>query len=345
MMRTRLLWPLFALVAIAGSAHAQKRQPVAPGNEERRLVEEANEFHDHQDVDAAIARYEQVLAMNPHNVDALYELATCRYERQEFAACEQVARRGVQYESEHLGSFYVTLGACYDRMGRPQEAESTYREGLRFDSTNFLLYYNLAVTSLGLNKLNGARDAFEHALLLNPNHASSHFGLGQLYFVRGYRVPALLALSRALLLEPSSGRAESAIQMLRALLKLPPTVSGAATFKPSRHHEEGDFSGLDAAIVAAAPHAVTDGQATLPDHLRAALQLIGGNSGRTREPSFAGRYYQPYVVAAVRAGYLETMVCIVTRTLQPEERAACRDDAKAEDAYLKWTRSYHWTVR
>ena len=78
---------------------------------------------------AAAAGFEQVLAADPAHVEARYKLANVRKEQGDLAAAEShyldVLRRVPDY-AEALNN----LGAVYDMSGRPSEAEARYRESI-----------------------------------------------------------------------------------------------------------------------------------------------------------------------------------------------------------------------
>ena len=99
-------------------------------------------------------------------------------------------------------------------------------------------------------------------MLLDPSHASSHLVLAQVYDKLGYRVPAILALSRFIALEPQSQRAQQYIPVLQKLLgadvsagKKPGEININFSVTPKGKTDEGDFDsvalGLSIGIAAA----------------------------------------------------------------------------------------------
>ena len=78
---------------------------------------------------AAAAGFEQVLAADPAHVEARYKLANVRKEQGDLTAAEShyldVLRRAPDY-AEALNN----LGAVHEMSGRPSEAEARYRESI-----------------------------------------------------------------------------------------------------------------------------------------------------------------------------------------------------------------------
>jgi tetratricopeptide (TPR) repeat protein len=102
------------------------------------------------------------------------------------------------------------IGNCLDELGRREEAIELYKAALKAAikraPENSLLHFNLGVSLMRVGDGPMARKEMEQAVSLDPNHVVSHFFLARLYQSQGYRVPAVLAFSRFLLLEPQSSR-------------------------------------------------------------------------------------------------------------------------------------------
>ncbi len=340
-----------ALLAVVPLA-AQKRAPVPSDEEQRRLLSEGNEFHDNQDAEAAIARYQHVLQLNADNVDAMFELSTTYFEKGDYAIGLETALKGTEYRSDHLGGFYVIAGTCHDALGRPREAEAAYREGIRYDSTNFLLYYNLGVTCMARKRFDDAAASFRSALLLNPNHAGSHIGYAQACGARGERIAAFLAYTRALVLEAGSSRSERAVQIIGELLRTTP--------EPAWMGRKGHAAALKAEPMFAsawhyidslpllAPAEITFNELTvrLGGLLRSASGARADAGTRAgAEPPFAVAYYVPYYRALLDRGYIAPLACHVFQTLPLEDLAAWRRHNEGRlDEFLEFSRSSRWTA-
>lgn len=178
------------------------RIPATPTDEQKIEIAKGARLHDQGNYIEAIAHFNQVLAESPDNVLAMHELAFSYFTAKEYEKALETARRGAQYKSPLLPRFYAMIGNCLDELGRREEAIELYKAGIERAPENSLLHFNLGISSMRVGDGPLARSEMEQAVSLDPNHVSSHFFLARLYQSQGYRVPAVLAFSRFLLLEP-----------------------------------------------------------------------------------------------------------------------------------------------
>lgn len=326
---------LFVLVA---TAHAQRRQPVASDDEQWDLIEEGRTLHDNQEFDSAIARYNQVLALNPHSIDAIFELTASYYDKGDYRQSLEAARRGTDYDSEHLSYFYLMLGTNHDLLKQPQKAVEAYKAGLAIEPSNYLLEYNLAVTYLNLKRPDEARECFKRAIALNPNHTSSHIGLGQLYVQQGDRMPALLALSRAAILEPETGRSEVAIALIGGLL-IP--AEGRTTEKG----REGGFAVLEPVLASGEGFegAWTGDPAQVASRLKHVLERLRNADAAGLGTGFAAQYYAPYFRALATRGFAEPFAYYIQQSRGGELITGWLiGNEQRVNQFLQWSKEYTW---
>ena len=149
------------------------------------LIREGVSLHDEGDFDGAIRKYEEVLAENPSNALALYEMGYAYSAKKDYKKALVAAYRGAQYKSEHLRDFYLLIGNNLDLLGDTAESIEVYRHGLKLFPNEPLLRFNLAIAYKNAGKLDEARRSAKAALLANPQHASSHIVLASLYYKGG----------------------------------------------------------------------------------------------------------------------------------------------------------------
>ena len=262
----RILLPVAALGFVAlgfaiqpalasGKLPKPDRVPEAPSSEQAALVREGLALHDRRNFEGAIAKYKQVLAQNPWEVTALHELAAAYFESKDYQHALDTARLGAQCRSENLAGFYSTIGNALDELGRGSEAIDTYRAAIKLNPRMSLLYYDLAISLRRAGRLPEAKAAVQRAIECNPDHAFSHALLGAIYQDMGYRIPAILAYSRFLVLEPETARSPQIATTTAGLLKqgvnkgAKPnefTISISETSK--NHKDEGDFTSAQMAL-------------------------------------------------------------------------------------------------
>jgi tetratricopeptide (TPR) repeat protein len=244
---------IFVLVVCLGT-FAQKLGPpnLDPTPEtpaQKALISEGVALHDKADYDGAISRYQQVLKENPNSVHALYEMSYSYYAKKDYQRSIEVGYKVAEYKSELLAAIYVQIGSCFDELGDSKRAIETYKAGIKLDPNNGLLYYNLAVTCVRTGQADDARTAVKKAVMLAPEHRSSHLLLSGIFDKAGYKIPGLLAALRFLVLEPNSTRSETALRAVQKTMNSG-VSRGSETqinifVEQQSKKDEGDFEPVD----------------------------------------------------------------------------------------------------
>ena len=221
---TRLLAAALAVClcvpALAAGQGAPTRTPTETTPDHEAVIRAGVDLHDKGDFDGAIAKYQEVLAKSPSDVNALFELAYSYLSKRDFDRSLETAKKGAEFKSELLPMFYDLMASSLDSKGQPQQAIDTYRRGIALVPDASQLYYNLAVTYReSLNQPNDARLALQKAAAIEPLHPGVNLLLGQVYQATGYNAPAFLALSTFLVLEPAGSQSLPGYGLWRAVLK------------------------------------------------------------------------------------------------------------------------------
>ena len=364
-MRSRAL----LVVAIAGFAAAGilKAQdptpapaPAPPPAEDspelRALIQEGIQRHDRGDYDAAIERYERALALDPGNPEALYEIAYSLYAQKKLPEALESAKKSIERSSRLRPAAYVLIGNIQDDLKHPDHAIEAYRAGLAIAPGFPLLHFNLGLTYLRRNDLAQARQNFQAELDRDPNHPGSHYWLGRTYMQSRYRVPALLALSRFLVLEPRTARSSQAVAWIGEIFSKGVTSDGKGNVEiqidTEAPKDEGDFSSLDLMVAmsqAASPEMIEAAGGKLehpPDVQRLSDVLLAMTELEAPEPpaGFAARHYGPYYSALVRQKHLDAFVYYA---LQASPNTGVADwltkNRKPVEGMLSWSKAFRWT--
>jgi tetratricopeptide (TPR) repeat protein len=189
-------------------------------SQEHEKIEQAIYYHDRGKLDHAIEIYKEVLAANPENLAALYELSYSLFVKQQYDSSLAYALRGLGYKSGLLAQFFILAGNNLDMMGNVEDAMRVYEKGLTTFPDNYLLHYNLAVTQLHSGRAPESSISLQKAIRLNPNHASSHLALAEILINEGRQIPALLTLCRFLILEPGTDRSQTALSYLEHAMNM-----------------------------------------------------------------------------------------------------------------------------
>ena len=354
---------LFLILAFVGASSAAEKLPKAdriaaePTPEQVALVKEGVALHDEGKYEAAIAKYKQVLDQNPWELSALHELSFTYFASKQYEQSLATARLGAQCRSARLPGFYVAMANALDELGRGKEAIEIYRAAIKQAPESRLLYYNFGIALDRAGKRAEAKTAVETGLRYEPNHASSHAKLGEIYAGMGYRIPAILANSRFLVVEPDSKRSSQVVE------RLPQLLTGSVTKGKDENHininvsdnkalkDEGDFMGAEMmlSIVVAADFMAKSGEKVKelksPFENLVSLYASLGASLESSKPKggFAATYYAPYFASLAKAGHTEAFVAYAWQAakIKGAEEWAKANDAKIK-AFLSWTEAFPW---
>ena len=360
-----ILFTIGLCLLSASAVVAQKIQPptltptpLTDGQKAR--IREGAELHDRGDYDGAIAKYEQVLAENPNNDLVLYELSFTYQMKKDYRKSLELAMKGVQYKSQELSLFYVVIGNDLDELGESKKAVEIYKQGIKIEPDNGMLYYNLALTHTRLNDFEEARKNLKKAVYLNPNHASSHVALAQVFQKMGYKTPALFAVMRFLVVEPRSRRSANAYRLFSGLMQGGVTVGKNPNeinimFDPSAKKDEGDFGSLDLVLgLSKAARAMGKEKENekekekseaqqLVDQIDTFLAILSEGDPKGDKGKFVWRYYIPYFIEVKKRNYVEPFAYYISQASGmsgvPEWLQA--NEARVNE-FVSWSKSYQW---
>jgi hypothetical protein len=352
---------LLSTAAVAGGySDGPKQIPVPSTEGQKALIKEGVASHDKGEYDTAIKKYEKVLAEDPSNVAALYELSYTLAAKKDYQKSIDTARKGTQYKSELLDQFYLVIANDLDDMGQRDKAISAYREGLAVSPGNFLLHYNLALVYVKQQKWDEARKSLKTAAMLNPRHASSQLLLAVEFSRSKFRVPSLLAAARFLVLEPDSNRADQALAILQQALSAgvgagdkPGNIS--IIIDPNSSKEEGDFASVE--MVLQLSRAVSsldkednkskkskksEGEVQV-DQWKLFLATLAETQGKKKHSEFVFDYYVPYFVEMNKRGFVEPFAYYI---LQKSGTAGVTEWLAANqprvNEFLEWSKQFGW---
>jgi Flp pilus assembly protein TadD len=366
MTRARLVLSCLSMVvALAAGNFAWAAIPeptmasVAASAEESALVADGVALHDKGQFTEAAAKYRQALEINPHNVQALYELANTQTAQKDCKGAIETAKRGSMYWSPVRPSLYMLIGSCLDDLGKGDEALEYLEAAGELQPNDYMVQYNLALTLFNAKRPAKAAECLKRGIAANPSHASSHMLLGSIWIEQGYRVPALLAFSRFLMLEREGPRAKQAapalLQILRGWSRVESKDGGKnrTIYVEAKdpHPEEGDFSavlmtlsmwqGISQAIPKEKRPAELEGTVLA---LSTAFKSIGEEE-ITSQAAFACKVYAPYFAEAAAKEFQETMARFILKESGLD--GASKWPQKSEDkakvkALLDWSSSFSW---
>jgi tetratricopeptide (TPR) repeat protein len=122
---------------------------------------------------------------------ALFETACALEDDAPDDACAHY-RRALAADPAHL-SAYLNLGCLLHDLGRLDEAERVYADGIAACADRSLLWFNLGVVLEDRGRVPESVEAYREALACDPQLADAHYNLARLYAGLGRSQDALRA--------------------------------------------------------------------------------------------------------------------------------------------------------
>ena len=348
----RRLLCAFPLLFISTSAQGLKAFSTAAQDS---MIQIGIALYDNGEYDKAIVVYQAVLKENPANALAHAELAFTCFAKQQYADAIQTASEGLKYDSKYRSVLYLHLGNSYDMLGEKEKAFSAFREGLVYNPNGYMLHFNLGLAFHRDNQIDSARAHYQSALVANPNHPSSNLALGKLYEYTHKRVPAILALTRFLILEPTSNRSIDAAGRLRNLLSDSLSITrnskneSTITVLPDSDEVDGDLTTLELAlamtqsVTVSVDSAHTSPIARVASELSKLFQVESELLASGNHKGFCWTYYAPYFAEMQTRGFTNTVVRFIFRSTDKQEVLDyMRTNFKNAKDFTTWNSQYHW---
>jgi tetratricopeptide (TPR) repeat protein len=353
---------IIALLSVAAAAQRIEKPTLTPKpctDAQQALINEGIELHDAKKYEEAAAKYQTVLTENPDCTVALYELSMTQYTMGDKTKAMETAYKGSKYRSEQLPLFYLTMANIIDDVGKPDEAVKIYLDAIKMlegDKTMLThlasLRYNLAVTYVRQKKLNESRAELKRAIEANPQYASPHYMLAEVFLSSRYKIPAFLAAARFISLEYATPRTQRAAAIINQ-------IAGSSTQKNAKGGitinldlaaptDEGDFGVAELLL------AITDSEIDTKDSKKIKLSpqeafaeridsFIGMLDDKEKKNSktFVGINYFPFMREMKTRGYVKPFAYLVlTSAGDPDAlKWIGENDAKMFE-FVGWAKNY-----
>jgi len=228
-----------------------------PGENE---MQEAMRHHLAGRLGEAEAIYRRVLAANPNDIDALFNLANVLSatgrEDQGVAGFLRV----IQLKPDCAQAFN-NMGNVLARQGKLDQAAAAYQQAIRFKPDYADAHYNFGNALRDLNRVDQAIAAYERAIRLKSDFAQAYSNLGNSLVLRDRYEEAIVVCRRLIELRPdwpeghfnlgnalqSTRRSRAAIASHLRAIQLKPDFVEAHSNLGSALRDEGDF---DASVAA-----------------------------------------------------------------------------------------------
>jgi tetratricopeptide (TPR) repeat protein len=210
------------------------------------LLTTALQMHQAGQLGPAARLYQQILADEQENADAIHLLGVLRYQQGEHREAIELIGRAVALRP-NVAAFHANLAEAYRALGQLERAVGCCRTAVRLSPDYPEGHNNLGLALQGLDRHTDAAEHFRRALQLRPDFALAHNNLGMSLRELKEFDPALSHFRRAVELAPQfaaaltnlgqmlleRGHAEEALPYCREAVRLQPDVAAL-------HHNLGN---------------------------------------------------------------------------------------------------------
>jgi tetratricopeptide (TPR) repeat protein len=197
------------------------------------LIKQGIALNSQKDYTAAIEKYKAALTTEPDNTQANYQMAftlfTMGKNTEAVPFIEKATKGG---NTKFTAAAYSLMGSIYGGMGQTQKSVAAYQNGIKADTANQRIYYNLGVAYFKGKQYNDAQVSFADAMRRDANDAGSVRMYALAAFHQNKRAEALLGFCRLLTLEPNSPRSSEAFGNLQNILQ-GGALKAEAGYKPT----------------------------------------------------------------------------------------------------------------
>jgi Flp pilus assembly protein TadD/2-polyprenyl-3-methyl-5-hydroxy-6-metoxy-1,4-benzoquinol methylase len=148
------------------------------------LLNDAVRLHQAGRLDQAQALYNQVLAADPRQPDALHLLGMIALQMGQAQAGEELIRKAIAV-NRNEASYHFHLAFALQALGRLDEAAASYRRTLQLKPNDPDSYNNLGNVLGAQKKYDEAIASFRRALSIQPDNAGVYNNLGTIYWNMG----------------------------------------------------------------------------------------------------------------------------------------------------------------
>lgn len=142
-----------------------------------KKLEEAFAYQQNNQIQAAIVLFQDILAEQPNQPDALHGLGMAFAQLGEFPKAIVLLEQSVRL-APLVAEFHNNLANAYKAVGKTHDAMRHYHEALRLKSPYPQAHNNLGSLLYRIGKMEEASEHFQRALRMDPDSVDTHFNLG-----------------------------------------------------------------------------------------------------------------------------------------------------------------------
>lgn len=315
------IWLLATICLISTNLLAQTTTPDS-------LIKQGTVLHDQGRYDEAIAKYDQVLKVEPDYWKANYEKGFTLYVSGKGKDAIPFLETALK-NTPNKGEAYDLLGSIYDDSNEPDKAIACYQNGINADPTNERLRFNIGVSYLRQNKSTEAEQSEMEAIKLDPKHASAQRIYGLATYNEGKKVCAVMAFCNFLLLEPQTARSKQVYGYLDKIFKNEEAKKNINLTIDSGTKEISPMSmaNMSVNLAAAAKLELAKKNVDSVETLELALKMIFESVGKisakpTTKKDFFWNFYADYFYKLAESGNMPAFVRLISLSAYGDENLA-----------------------
>ncbi|WP_282609736.1 glycosyltransferase family 41 protein [Pelagibius sp. Alg239-R121] len=167
----------------------------------KQSIELAFQHHQAGRIREAESLYQQALAVQPGQIDALYYLGVLYLQNGVQDAAEEFLTKALRKQPK-FAEGHFNLGVALQEQGKLKEAAKAYNQSIKGDKRFVPAHLNLGNVYLDLEQFDRAASTFSKLIKLSPKSIEAHLNLGRASKSKGDAEGAMAAYRRALELNP-----------------------------------------------------------------------------------------------------------------------------------------------
>ena len=168
--------------------------------------EEGNQLYYQQNYNGAIAKYNEVLQLNPNYAEAYYNRGCAYDDLDNNTAAISDYTKAIELYPNYFEA-YNNRGLAYYNMGNRNAAIIDYNKAIAINPNDEIAYYNRGLAYQNIRNYNAAIADYTKAIALNPNYLAAHNNRAIVYTLSGKFEEAIKDATKTIELHPDKGKA------------------------------------------------------------------------------------------------------------------------------------------
>jgi len=313
-------------------------------NKVEKLVQKGIEYHDNGEYKKAIDTYKEALIFDPKSTLINYEMALTYMNMGDYEKSIEHADIVLKQNEQNMIEAYVVKGSALDVMGKTKQSIKVFEKAIKKTEGHYLIYYNLAINYFNMNEIEKAEENIFNALLLNPEHPSSHLMLAKIHDTKKNAVKSILASHFFLFLEPNTKRSIEGNELLQNNFggnvttdeEEPNTINILLSLNDTK-----EFGAAELMVsMLSASNKLEKNRDKTEDELfvenTASFFKMLGELNKEKEDNFWWNFYIPFFYDLANSAHLETYCKYITQSVNSNSEDWLSENPSKLDELEQW---------